>query len=207
MGTAKHFWNWMAERYSRQPIPDEASYEKKLAMTRDRLTFDMRAVEFGCGTGSTAILHAPHVKTYHAIDVSEKMIEIAKSKANEAGLSNMTFTTGTLEEASIPDTSCDAMLALNILPLVPDLDKTLRSVARIVVPGGYFFSSTICSKNLKGSPRRLALATRVLPLLPTVVSISVDELVQKIETTGFTIEERFEQSPGVVFIIAQRQNN
>ncbi len=38
MGTAKGFWNWTAERYSRQAITDEASYQKKLAMTQKHLT-------------------------------------------------------------------------------------------------------------------------------------------------------------------------
>jgi SAM-dependent methyltransferase len=78
MGTATRFWNWNAERYSRQAIADEASYQKKLAITQKYLTPDMRVVEFGCGTGSTAIVHAPEVKTYDAIDVSEKMVEIGR---------------------------------------------------------------------------------------------------------------------------------
>ena len=136
MGTATRFWNWNAERYSRQAIADEASYRKKLAITQKYLTPDMRVVEFGCGTGSTAIVHAPRVKTYDAIDVSEKMVEIARGKAAEAGLSNLGFTVGTLEEAALPDASCDAILGLNILHLVPDLDGTIATVARLLEPGG-----------------------------------------------------------------------
>jgi 2-polyprenyl-3-methyl-5-hydroxy-6-metoxy-1,4-benzoquinol methylase len=202
MGTATRFWNWTAERYSRQGIADEASYEKKLAMTQKHLTPEMRVAEFGCGTGSTAVLHAPMVKTYHAIDVSEKMIAIARGKAAEAGLSNIEFTVGTLEEANAPDASYEAILGLNILHLVPDLDETLATVARMLVPGGHFFSSTICLKNLKGSLRRIALAARVLPFLPTVGSFSVDDLRSRLEGAGFAIEETFEQSPGVIFIVA-----
>jgi ubiquinone/menaquinone biosynthesis C-methylase UbiE len=205
MGTATRFWNWSAERYSRQAIADEASYKKKLAMTRKYLTPDMRAVEFGCGTGSTATLHAPAVETYHAIDVSEKMIEIARRKTTEAGLSNLEFTVGTLEEAGVPDASCQAVLGLNILHLVPDLDGTLATVARVLTPGGHFFSSSICLQNLQGNLRLLALAARVLPFLPTVGSFSVDDLTRRIEGAGFAIEEKLEQSPGVVFLIATRQ--
>ena len=129
MGTATRFWNWTAERYSRQAIADEASYQKKLAITQKYLTPDMHVVEFGCGTGSTAVLHAPKVKTYHAIDVAEKMVEIGRGKATEAGLSNLTFTVGTLEEAALPDASCDAILGLNILHLLPDLGGTVATVA------------------------------------------------------------------------------
>lgn len=205
MGTAKHFWNWTAERYSRQAIADEESYKKKLATTQSYLTPEMRVVEFGCGTGSTAILHAPAVKTYHAIDVSDKMIEIARGKTTEAGLSNLKFTVGTLEEANVPDADCEAILGLNILHLVPDLDGTLATVARMLAPGGYFFSSTICLKNLQGSLRRLALATRLIPFFPTVSSFSVDDLKKRIERSGFAIEESFEQNPGVIFLVAVKQ--
>jgi ubiquinone/menaquinone biosynthesis C-methylase UbiE len=205
MGTAKRFWNWNAERYSRQAIPDEASYQKKIAITKKYLTSDMRVVEFGCGTGATAIMHAPAVKTYQAIDVSEKMIEIARGKNAEAGLSNLTFTVGTLEEAALPDGSCEAILGLNILHLVPDLDGTLATVARMLKPGGHFFSSTLCLTNLKGNLRLLGIATRVLPFLPTVGSFSREDLEARLEGAGFLIEERFEQRPGVVFLVAVKR--
>ncbi len=163
------------------------------------------SMAFGCGTGSTAVLHAPLVKTYHAIDVSEQMIAIARGKAAEARLSNIEFTIGTLEEANAPDASHEAILGLNILHLVPDLDETLATVARLLVPGGHFFSSTICLRNLKGSLRRLALAARVLPFLPTVGSFSVDGLRTRLGRAGFEIEETFEQSPGVIFLVAVKQ--
>ena len=81
MGTATRFWNWTAERYSRQAIADEASYRKKLEITQKYLTPEMRVVEFGCGTGSTAVEHAPKVRTYHAI--IEKKIN--RSKQSGAG--------------------------------------------------------------------------------------------------------------------------
>ena len=205
MGTAKGFWNWTAKRYSRQAITDEASYQKKLAMTKKHLTPNTRVVEFGCGTGSTAVVHAPTVKSYHAIDVAENMIEIARAKAGEAGLSNIEFTVGTLEEANAPDESCEAVLALNILHLVPDLLGTISTVARILVPGGRFFSSTVCLKDLKGPLRRIALIAKVLPFLPTVGSISVADLKRHMEDAGFAIEESFEQAPGVVFVVAVKQ--
>jgi len=38
-------------------------------------------LEFGCGTGSTALLHASFVKHMTATDISDEMIEIAKQKA------------------------------------------------------------------------------------------------------------------------------
>jgi 2-polyprenyl-3-methyl-5-hydroxy-6-metoxy-1,4-benzoquinol methylase len=205
MGTATRFWNWNAERYARQAVADDASYQKKLALTQKYLTPDMRVAEFGCGTGSTAIVHAPNVKHYHAIDVSEKMIEIARAKATEAGLSNLEYSVGTLEEAGLSAASYDAILGLNILHLLPDVAGTLDSVARALAPGGHFFSSTLCLKEFRGSLRWLALATRVLPLFPTVRSFSSEELETMLERAGFAIEQRFEQRPGVLFLVAVKQ--
>ncbi|MDJ0786493.1 MAG: methyltransferase domain-containing protein [Myxococcota bacterium] len=204
MGTATRFWDWNAERYSRQPIADEASYRKKLAITQKYLGPEMRVVEFGCGTGSTAVVHAPLVSTYEAIDVSAKMVEIGRHKASEAGLSNLTFKVGTLEEAGLPDAGFDAVLGLNVLHLVPDLDATLATVARVLRPGGHFVASTICLKDLKGNLRWLALAARVLPFLPTVRPFSAGELESRIEGVGFSIVERFEQRPGVIFHVARK---
>jgi ubiquinone/menaquinone biosynthesis C-methylase UbiE len=57
MAQATQFWNKIAEKYSQQPIADEAAYQKKLAVTRDYFRPDMEVLEIGCGTGSTAILH------------------------------------------------------------------------------------------------------------------------------------------------------
>jgi len=91
------------------------------------------------------------------------------------------------------------------LHLVPDLDGTIATVARMLKPGGCFFSSTLCLKNLQGNLRLLGLATRVLPFLPTVRSFSVEDLEAKLESAGFAIAERFEQRPGVVFLVAAKQ--
>ena len=66
------FWDWIAERYARTPVADEASYKKKLQITQDYLRPGMEVLEFGCGTGSTALIHAPHVKHIHAIDISSR---------------------------------------------------------------------------------------------------------------------------------------
>ena len=81
MDQSTKFWDRIADRYSKQPIADEAAYEKKLRITREYFRPDMEVLEIGCGTGSTAIVHAPYVKHIQAIDLSSKMIEIAHAKA------------------------------------------------------------------------------------------------------------------------------
>ncbi len=75
------FWDRIADKYSKKPVPDEAVYQKKLRITRDYLRPDSEVLEFGCGTGSTAIAHAPFVSRILANDISSRMIEIAERKA------------------------------------------------------------------------------------------------------------------------------
>ena len=64
MSQSVKFWDKIADKYSKQPIADEASYQKKLNITQDYFKPDMKVLEFGCGTGSTAIIHSPYKKTY-----------------------------------------------------------------------------------------------------------------------------------------------
>lgn len=91
MNPSSRFWDRIAERYSKRPVADEASYQKKLAVTRTYLRPEMKVLEFGCGTGSTAITHSPFVKHIRAIDISSKMLEIARGKATRGGVGNVTF--------------------------------------------------------------------------------------------------------------------
>ena len=91
MKSAETFWDKAAARYAKSPIRDEASYQKKLAITRDYFQPDWSVLEFGCGTGGTAILHAPYVRDILATDISKNMLEIAQAKAADAGIGNIRF--------------------------------------------------------------------------------------------------------------------
>ena len=74
----------------------------------------MELLEIGCGTGSTAIIHAPYVKRIQAIDISSKMIEIAQRKADASKVENINFEQSAIDEFSVPDQSLDAVLGLSI---------------------------------------------------------------------------------------------
>jgi cyclopropane fatty-acyl-phospholipid synthase-like methyltransferase len=69
MATSPLLWNWVAKGYAKSPVADEAAYQKKLAATREHFRPDMDVMEFGCGTGTTAVSHAPHVRHIYGYDV------------------------------------------------------------------------------------------------------------------------------------------
>ena len=87
-------WDRIADKYAAQPVADQAAYEHKLAETRKRLSPDMHLLEFGCGTGTTALTHAPYVASIKAIDISNRMIEICRDKAKDKSIANVTFSPG-----------------------------------------------------------------------------------------------------------------
>ena len=127
----------MAKGYARRPVADEASYQKKLEITRGYVKPDMAVLEFGCGTGSTAIAHAAYVNHIQAIDLSANMLEIARSKAADAGVSNVTFHQASIDAFEAPDESFDAILGLSILHLLTDRNAAIAKVYRMLKPGGF----------------------------------------------------------------------
>ena len=126
MARPAKFWDRMAARYARQPVADEAAYQRKLEMTRAYLHAEMALLEIGCGTGSTAIVHAPHVRHVLATDISGNMLEIARGKAEAEGIENISFQCAAVDELDVQNDSIDVVLALSILHLLPDWRQPQR---------------------------------------------------------------------------------
>jgi ubiquinone/menaquinone biosynthesis C-methylase UbiE len=205
MANPAAFWDRMAARYASQPIADLASYEKKLAVTREYLRPDMEVLEFGCGTGSTAILHAPYVNHIHAIDISSKMLEIAQRKAIAADITNLTFTRAGIDEWDMRDPSYDAVLGLSILHLLRDKDAVIAKVHRMLKPDGVFVTSTACIRDMSLPRQLLAGVIRLVRFVPNLAVFSETELVASLVDAGFEPDYRWR--PGrnkAVFIVARK---
>lgn len=199
------FWDWMAERYARQPIADEASYQEKLSHTRAYFGQGCRVLEFGCGTGSTAIAHAPYVDHIHATDISENMLAIAREKASAAGIANITFEQASLRELDGKVGYWDAILGMSILHLVPDMAGDITQVHTLLKPGGVFVSSSPCIADMSSVFRYVAPLFRWLPFLPAVAAFSRKELEASLERAGFVIEKSWQPGDNKsVFIIARK---
>ena len=107
--TAK-FWDKSADRYSKAPVRDEEAYKKKLEITRSYFNPETKVFELACGTGSTAIAHSPFVKHILAIDISSRMLEIAREKADAANIDNVSFKQSTIEELEEFSDAFDGLL-------------------------------------------------------------------------------------------------
>ena len=80
MTTAAEFWDNISLKYAKKAVPSEDIYQEKLKRTQKLFNKDSNVMEFGCGTGTTSLIHAHHVKEITAYDYSPGMIEIANNK-------------------------------------------------------------------------------------------------------------------------------
>ncbi len=205
MDHSTRFWNRIADRYSRQPIADEATYQKKLQLTREYFRPDMEVLEFGCGTGSTALLHAPHVKHILATDIAPRMIEIARSKAVAQGIENVTFECAAIDTFSAPPQGFHAVLGLNILHLVADRDEVIARVHRMLRPGGVFVTGTACIADMTWIFRAIVPVGRFLRLIPVVRVFTARELESSLTRAGFSIEHVWQPGKNkALFIVAKK---
>ena len=206
MDQSVKFWDKIAERYSKQPIADEAAYQKKLQVTREYFRRDMEVLEFGCGTGTTAIIHAPYVKHIQAIDISSKMLEIAQGKADAKNIDNVTFKRLSIDEFSVPDQTLDAVLGLSILHLLDNKEEVIAKVHRMLKPGGIFVTSTACIGDTTLRFLKIVVPIgKFLGLMPLVKVFTTRELEASLTEAGFEID--YQWQPGknkAVFIVAKK---
>ncbi len=200
------FWNKLADKYSKQPVKDETAYQHKLDKTQEYLNSNMKVLEFACGTGSTAIIHAPKVEHILAIDFSDQMIAIAKNKAAEKNITNITFDATSIEALEAPKGSFDVIMGHNILHLVSDKDAVIQKVMELLKPGGVFISGTVCFGNGFSKYKVLLAVMSLLGKAPTVSFFSKDDLLNSLSNVGFIIDYQWQQKAplAVPFIIAKK---
>jgi len=203
--TSSEFWDRIAPGYSRRPIGDAESYARKLAASQALMRPDMTVLEFGCGTGSTALEHAPHVAHIVATDVSSAMIEIARHKAAHAGVGNVSFRQSGLTDFEAPDESFDMVLALNLLHLLPDRTAALGRILRLLKPGGVFISSTACLADRMWYLRPVIRVMQWLGKAPYVSFVGAAEMLGELAAAGFEEQEHWTHGrANNLFLIARK---
>lgn len=205
MKDSSRFWDRLAKRYYRSPIKDMEAYKNKLQMSRKYFNSETSVLEFGCGTGGTAIAHSPYVKRVHAIDVSEKMLKFARDQAMQKNIDNVTFEKASIESFSSPDATFDVVLGLSILHLVEDRDAVLEKVFRSLKPGGVFISSTACMGDNLAFFKYIVPVGRALGLFPVIKVFEEAQLVSEMRSAGFTVLQQWRPEKSMAaFIVAER---
>lgn len=203
---AVRFWDRIADGYAKKPVGDEAAYRHKLTRTQDYLRPEMTVLEIGCGTGSVALEHAPHVAEIRATDLSGRMVEIAREKAAAAGVTNIRFEQAGLDDLVVAPGSVDVVLAMNVLHLLDDRDAALAKIHRMLKPGGLLISTTPCIRDFLAVFALVAPLGRWLGLLPLVRVFTARALVESVTGQGFTLTERWQPARNKgLFLVARKE--
>jgi len=130
------------------------------------------------------------VKEIHAIDISSKMIEIAKSKAGERHIDNVHYAHATIFDERYQKESFNVILAFRILHMLEDIQDILRRINELLKPGGTFISVSACmgdKKTLLSIGVFLASKMKIVP--QHINMFKLPELQGIISGGGFQIVE------------------
>ena len=186
------FWNRAARRYSRARISDEAGWERSLARASALLEPHYSVLEIGCGTGTAALRLGPKVKRYLATDISAEMIAIAREKAGGEEHPAFMVAHADADPARLgaSEGGFDAVIAFNLLHLVPDRAATLAHIRTLLKPGCLLITKTPCLAEMNSAIRLLVPLMRAMGKAPASVAFfDAATLVADMQSAGFTIEE------------------
>jgi arsenite methyltransferase len=98
-------------------------------------------LDLGSGGGLDVLLSAQRVgsagKAY-GLDMTDEMLALARENQRKAGIENVEWLKGTIEDIPLPDDSVDVIISNCVINLSADKPRVLREVSRVLRPGGRF---------------------------------------------------------------------
>ena len=98
-----------------------------------------KALEIGCGTGHWTEYFATKGFEITATDISEEMLNVAKSK----NIPGVHFIKANAENLPFENNSFDSVFAITVLEFVDDQEKAFDEIYRVLRPGGYFLAGVL----------------------------------------------------------------
>ena len=96
-------------------------------------------LDLGSGGGIDVLLSAKRVgpsgKAF-GLDMTDEMLALARENQKKAGVENVEFLKGTIEEIPLPDNSVDVIISNCVINLSGDKDRVLREAFRVLKPSG-----------------------------------------------------------------------
>ena len=103
-------------------------------------------LDLGSGAGADVLISARRVGPSGkaiGLDMTDEMLELARQNAADAGIANVEFLKGYMEEIPLPDNSVDVVISNCVINLAADKRTVLAEAARVLKPSGRFAISDV----------------------------------------------------------------
>jgi SAM-dependent methyltransferase len=142
-------------------------------------------LDLGSGGGIDVILSARRVGpsgTAYGLDMTDEMLALARQNAADAGVTNVHFLKGVIEQIPLPADSVDVVISNCVINLSVDKPAVLTEIARVLKPGGRVGVSDIVAEDHLTSEQRGERGSYVGCIAG---ALSRSEYVAGLEAAGF----------------------
>lgn len=191
----RSYWERNAHRYDASARLIGRPLPRMLELVAGAVDAAGRVLEVAAGTGIVTTAIAGRAKEVVATDYAAAMVEVLGRRIREAGLENVRCEQADLYALPFDEASFDAVVAANVLHLVPDLPGALAALRRVLRPGGRLVVPTFLHDETAIS----WLVSRALALtgFPGQRRFTSSRLRKALESAGLRID-RFERLPGPI---------
>src|SRR5512136_2794807 len=142
-------------------------------------------LDLGSGGGIDVLLSARRVspggKAY-GLDMTDEMLSLARENQKKAGIENVEFLKGEIEDIPLPDNSVDVIISNCVINLSADKDRVLKEAFRVLKPGGRFAVSDVV---VRGKVPEDVRQNMLLWVGCVAGALKDEEYRQKLDAAGF----------------------